>query len=164
MKVSVGIIDFLGHSSKVKVSVGIIDKYGVCGDATLCIVMIVNIFSEPVINNVGWWLAHHAGYRCHRAESMSRRLYSSKETTNCSCYNNVIYTVKYNLESWSTCGGRVCSNCAFMLIHGMNFYAEDARGFFPDQCLFAQYYPIYWFSWSYTHIHSQILLSPNWFC
>ena len=32
-------IDFGGHSSKVKVMMGIIDKYGVRGDATLCVVI-----------------------------------------------------------------------------------------------------------------------------
>ena len=32
-------IDFGGHRSKVKVMMGIIDKYGVCRDATLCVVI-----------------------------------------------------------------------------------------------------------------------------
>ena len=32
-------IDFGGHSSKVKVTMGIIDKFGVRGDATLCVVI-----------------------------------------------------------------------------------------------------------------------------
>ena len=32
-------IDFRGHSSKVNVTMGIIDKCGVCGDATLCVVI-----------------------------------------------------------------------------------------------------------------------------
>ena len=35
-------IHFEGHSSKVKVTMGIIDKCGVRGDATLCVVMLVN--------------------------------------------------------------------------------------------------------------------------
>ena len=34
-------IDFGGHSSKVKVTMGIIDKYGVRGDATLCVVIFI---------------------------------------------------------------------------------------------------------------------------
>ena len=32
-------IDFGGHSSNVKVTMGIIDKFGVRGDATLCVVI-----------------------------------------------------------------------------------------------------------------------------
>ena len=32
-------IDFGGHSSKVNVTMGIIDKCGMCGDATLCVVI-----------------------------------------------------------------------------------------------------------------------------
>ena len=39
-------IDFGGHSSNVKVTMGIIDKFGVCGDATLCVV----IFMLPVLS------------------------------------------------------------------------------------------------------------------
>ena len=34
-------IDFGGHSSKMKVTMGIIDKCGVCGDATLCVVIFI---------------------------------------------------------------------------------------------------------------------------
>ena len=33
-------IDFGGHSSNVKVTVRIIDKFGVRGDATLCVVIL----------------------------------------------------------------------------------------------------------------------------
>ena len=33
--------DFGGHNSKVKVMMGLIDKYGVGGDAMLCVVILV---------------------------------------------------------------------------------------------------------------------------
>ena len=40
MSTMVNPIDFGGHSLKVKVTMVIIDKYGVRGDATLCVVII----------------------------------------------------------------------------------------------------------------------------
>ena len=42
MLTMVNLIDFGGHSSKVKVTMVIIDKCGVRGDATLCVVIFVN--------------------------------------------------------------------------------------------------------------------------
>ena len=36
-------IDFGGHSSNVKVTLGIIDKFGVRGDATLCVVIFLKV-------------------------------------------------------------------------------------------------------------------------
>ena len=39
MLTTVNRVDFLGHSSKVKVTVAIIDKCGMRGDATLCVVI-----------------------------------------------------------------------------------------------------------------------------
>ena len=49
MLIVVNLIDFGGHSSKVKVTMGIIDKCGVRGDATLCVVMFT--FSN-VVNTI----------------------------------------------------------------------------------------------------------------
>ena len=41
-----------GHSSNVKVTMGIIDKFGVRGDATLCVVIF--FFSLPILNLPSW--------------------------------------------------------------------------------------------------------------
>ena len=42
-------IDFGGHSSNVKVTMGIIDKFGVRGDATLCVVIFFDVL-HPIPN------------------------------------------------------------------------------------------------------------------
>ena len=44
-------IDFGGHSSNVKVTMGIIDKFGVRGDATLCVVIYLATKETPQIEN-----------------------------------------------------------------------------------------------------------------
>ena len=41
-------IDFGGHCSKVKVVMGIIDKFGLRGDATLCVVIFPLGLTTPV--------------------------------------------------------------------------------------------------------------------
>ena len=45
-------IDFLGHSSKVKVTMGIIDKCGVRWDAKLCIVIFFFKFGDAHVLQV----------------------------------------------------------------------------------------------------------------
>ena len=44
------LIDFGGHSSNVKVTMGIIDKFGVLGDATLCVVIFELSFPERAMS------------------------------------------------------------------------------------------------------------------
>ena len=52
-------IDFGGQRSKVKVIMGIIDKYGVRGDATLCVVIFIKmigyflLYYSPLIGREG---------------------------------------------------------------------------------------------------------------
>ena len=51
-------IDFGGHSSNVKVTMGIIDKFGVRGDATLCVVIFV-YYIENKHNVIGCRTWYH---------------------------------------------------------------------------------------------------------
>ena len=131
-------IDFGGHSSNVKVTMGIIDRFGVRGDATLCVVIFIElelccfggsfqlfIGSRPLLCMTVVLLScvYIGHYCCKRLQN----LYQSHEL--------IFLCPKNGIEGNYTCrfGLSVC-NCLFVCVKrnfniGHNFWTIGDRSF-----------------------------------